>query len=1027
MRKHFLKNILLFIDLSFMLCSLTFGKTVIFFEKNFPTVENSTISRQSLERAFSFMNPRFVNLADLQKNGILSEGDLLILPYGSALPADAWETIHHHLNKGHLLVLGGRPFFAPVYRDKNGWRIDDPKNTFARSLGIEHSYEAPQHGPWNIQWDEDAPWFHHTNLQAQRVFVNAGLSGRYRGIGFMVNERGDRLAAPLVADDVLESTQIPRRRVYLSFDAESEFWNSPNGIHLMKNAALYASLGGIRLWLDLQQLTVDKGGSISGSVDVLRNGEPAKITLELLSGSKILSERTMTCGNSLLERIQLSVPLNDPGLYRVRASLSIGDTLYERYTSGFFVRDTLLLLSGERLEAARDYFRLDGKPYLMTGTNYFGTDPYTTGFVFGNSLGGNAWIWEKDFTEMEQQGLTIVRTGIWVNRSSYISWVNGAPDERFLLALEAYLTAAAHHHMQVIFTFFAFDPQTEMQGQGRDGSRMGPGSNPYLDPIAIEAQLNYVRAIVSRFRNVPFLSFDIINEPSFCNPNRIWKGNSPNGDPSEISAWQSWLKKRYQTIDQLALVWRTTPSELKSFEKIPLPSFPDLEFSRAGNPRNVRAVDYNLFAQDAFTHWVNCIIQAIRSTGAQQAITVGQDEGGVADRVLNQFWARSQVSYTVNHSWWRDDALLWSSLAAKTLNKPNIIGETGPQPVSSIDGSWRWDDVQGMALLERKFALGFAGANAGILHWDWSRTDNFGIFRRDGSQKQWMDVLRGIAAFAGRAQTFTTEAQVPDIALVLPQSLQLSVLSGWGIFAQQNAVRALYQHARGTAFMIGEYQLSQMPEVKLIIVPSPWIMNQDAWNILMTKVQSGATLLISGRIDADEHWTSIPDRIRNWNISYNSTALSTREVTVEWPEGTAHLSYSGDKTTYAERGVLSKNQTFLDLPFGKGRILYFALPLELSDQLSEVGRIYKYVMKRADVNTAYETSCEDSGILICPTQLPDATLYVLTSESTSAAPITWKDIKSGKDVRVNLSPGRAALLLIGKDGKIITSYNAPLL
>ena len=230
----------------------------------------------------------------------------------------------------------------------------------------------------------------------------------------------------------------------------------------------------------------------------------------------------------------------------------------------------------------------------MAGANYFGTDAYTPGFFYGGSLGGNAWVWEKDFTEMEQQGFTAVRTGIWLNRASYLNWVNGAPEERLLNAIEAYLSAAARHHMQVVFTFFAFEPQTEMQGQGQDGGRLGPGSNPYLDPVAIEAQLSFVRAIVARFRNVPFLSFDLINEPSFSNPKRIWRGNSPNGDPAELAAWQNWLKKHYSTVDTLAQAWRTTISDLEAFERIPLPSFTDLESSRSGNPRNVRAARQRL-------------------------------------------------------------------------------------------------------------------------------------------------------------------------------------------------------------------------------------------------------------------------------------------------------------------------------------------------------------------------------------------------------------------------------------------------
>jgi hypothetical protein len=160
-------------------------------------------------------------------------------------------------------------------------------------------------------------------------------------------------------------------------------------------------------------------------------------------------------------------------------------------------------------------------------------------------------------------------------------------------------------------------------------------------------------------------------------------------------------------------------------------------------------------------------------------------------------------------------------------------------------------------------------------------------------------------------------------------------------------------------------------------------------------------------------------------VQYTPAALTTREVLVKWPEGSARLSYSGDKTTYAERGVLGDGQTFLEIPLGAGRILYFALPLELADQLDEIGRIYKYAMKRAGVRAAYETSCEDPGLLICPTRLPDATLYVLTSESESDAPVAFRDKMSGAEFRVNLAPGRAALLLVGRDGRILASYNAP--
>jgi hypothetical protein len=192
----------------------------------------------------------------------------------------------------------------------------------------------------------------------------------------------------------------------------------------------------------------------------------------------------------------------------------------------------------------------------------------------------------------------------------------------------------------------------------------------------------------------------------------------------------------------------------------------------------------------------------------------------------------------------------------------------------------------------------------------------------------------------------------------------------------------------------------------------------------MAKVKEGATLLISGRIDADDHWQSVPGRTNGWNVDYFEEALRTRYAEIAWPGDSARLSYSIDKTTYADRGGLRDGRSFADISLGKGHILYFALPLELSDQLDDVGRVYKYAMERAGVRAAYETSNEDPGILICPTQLPDGTLYVLTSESSSTAPVEFRDKLSGADFTVHLTPNRAALMLVGKDGQVVASYNA---
>lgn len=986
--------------------SAAYGKAVVFWDESFPASETEVPARAVLERALP--SPEFLTLSQLEAPGALAAGDLLVLPYGSSFPADGWDVIRQHLARGNFLNIGGRPLTVPVWREGTGWRTSAAQTAYSGILNIDHTLELADAGGKAEGLSPQAP---------RRVFAIAAENdrGRRRGLGFLVNPSGDRVAAPVVADDVGGS-----RRVFLNFEPQPGYWTTAEGARLLHDSATYAAQGAVRLFIALDSLTIQPGDKVSGTIEVERSANAAgSVRLEVLFGGRTLASLDLACGAFLNAPFEFPAQLEKPGLYEVRAELP-----EEHYETGLWVHDKQLLESGARLEAGRDYLRLDGKPFLPVGVNYFSTDPYGTSFFLGGSLGGNAWTWDRDFAEMERHGITFVRTGVWQNREHYLDPVTGKASERFLRALEAYLASAARHHMQVEFTFFAFEPQSvEERGPGQDANRLGPGTNPYTDPGAISAQLGWVQSIAARFKDVPFLSFDLINEPSFADPSKLWKGNVPKGDATELAAWREWLAHRYTAPAALAEAWRIPLADLGSFSAVPLPETSDLSLQRSGNSKLARAIDFNLFAQDAFRSWASRIIQAIRDTGARQAITVGQDEGGVTDRVLNQFYGDLGVAFTVNHTWWRDDALLWDSLAAKRPDKPNLIGETGPQPAWALDGSWRWDETNALPLLERKLALGFAAGNAGVADWGWSRDDTFGLVRRDGSFKPWMEVLSGIAQFARAAQPFATEAQRPEIAIVLPQSLQLSVENSWAIEAQQKSVRALYQYARQTAFAVGEYQLALMGDPKLIIVPAPEALRQEAWDTLMSKARQGATLLISGRIDADEHFRSVPSRTASWGTRYSPGLLTTRENSISWPGGSARLSYSGEKTSYLERGILAGGAEYLETTIGSGRLLYFPLPLELAEELDAIGQVYRYAIDKAGIAPVYKTGTTDPGILICPTRLADATLYVLTSESSAAAKVAFEDEASKREIEAALDPGRAALLLVTRDGRIAASYH----
>jgi hypothetical protein len=110
------------------------------------------------------------------------------------------------------------------------------------------------------------------------------------------------------------------------------------------------------------------------------------------------------------------------------------------------------------------------------------------------------------------------------------------------------------------------------------------------------------------------------------------------------------------------------------------------------------------------------------------------------------------------------------------------------------------------------------------------------------------------------------------------------------------------------------------------------------------------------------------------------------------------------------------------LRLGKGRLLFSALPLELNDNLRAVGEVHRYALRAAGVTSAYSTDLQDPGILICPTQFPKATLYVVTAESDGGR-VSFRDARSGRQVTGTLDPGRAAMVLIGADGAALARYN----
>src|SRR5262249_15494695 len=294
------------------------------------------------------------------------------------------------------------------------------------------------------------------------------------------------------------------------------------------------------------------------------------------------SGRTVLTVNLPISQPPILPAAKTKGLWTVEAELREGGRVRALYRSGFWVRDEAYLRSGPHLSVDRDYFLLDDQPLAVIGTTYMSSEVQRLYFEHPN-----VYVWDRDLRDIAASGLNMIRTGWWTGWDKFCD-ENGRPYERTLRTIEAYLMTARKHGLPVQFNFFAFLPEV-----------LG-GENAYLDPEAVSKQRRLITSVVARFRDVPFLAWDFINEPSISH--RLWTMR-PSRDSIEREKWNEWLNRRYPDRAALAAAWNA-PS-VSATGPLPLPE--DIEFTQRGiyvGHNSLKVYDYFLFAQEMFASWV---------------------------------------------------------------------------------------------------------------------------------------------------------------------------------------------------------------------------------------------------------------------------------------------------------------------------------------------------------------------------------------------------------------------------------------
>jgi len=1002
---------------------------VVFWEEGFPTADSAAPARADFVAAIP--DSIFVSSEQLAEALARAETRLLVLPFGSAFPEENWQSIFAFLERGgNLLVVGGQPFTHPGYRDGKIWKLRASTLAFAKKLFINEYSSTPGSRGLQFQPNEDAfpvnfPAFEWEraysltiSLSDEDLYTRGGSAGsidaRLTPLAWGTSA-ARRLSAPVVQIDHLQNNFVGGRWIFLACELPGGFLATAPGRRMI-SLLVRRAMGGAEefivrpawpLFLPGEPLTFHVRWQRFGA-------KPAPVRLELevaADGHAPQKQSFQFAPGQFPFTTQVTLPASaGKGLHTVTARLYEGEALRGVYRTGFWMRDDALLRSGPQVTVNENFFEVDGRTQAIIGTTYMASDVQREFF-----LRPNAYVWDRDLAELRAAGFNMLRTGWWSAWDQVIK--DGVVHEEMLRALEAFLMTARKNHMPVQFTFFAFIPEV-----------LG-GANAYLDPEALRRQKELLLAVVERFKDVPYLVWDLINEPSFANPNQLWMAR-PNRDRFELAAWNEWLRGRYPNRATLALAWQAVlPAEP---EPVPLPA--EEEFSpraayRTSRGSNALKVhDFYIFAQEKFCGWVTQMRDAIRATGSTQLVTVGQDENGVRDGVSPAFFGEA-LDFTTNHTWWLLDDLLWDSLAAKQPGKPLLIQETGIGRQLQVDAGARRSPEEYAHLLERKLAVAI-GTSAGAIHWLWHinsymRDDNevvIGAVRADATEKPEAEVLRKFAAFAAEASGSLSRPEDPPVTIVTSQAMQYSALNWLALEAQTKAVRALHSYCRVAGAVLAENQLASMGSPKLVILPSPHALNEESWQALLRYVENGGNLLITGFPARDAHWR-MTNRLQALGIEAAPQPLTFRQAELDLGTEKLALSFAFEKQQFIEALSAADGKSFHELSRGKGKIFLANYPVELAEGLDAAAALYAWTLRRTGIEVPFAWELPSPGVLIRPVFMQASVLYLFVSESARDEDIAIQDKLTGAELRFRLPSQRATLKLLDRrTGKMIAEY-----
>ncbi|MGF7048627.1 hypothetical protein J2T13_003135 [Paenibacillus sp. DS2015] len=986
-----------------------------------------------------------------------TEGGCFINLHAPYFPKSAWPDILDYLKRGAgLISIGGAPFKHPVRWEGGQWHVEVEQTSYHQELYIhealrvdcsriesliasdvipllkgQESLFMASSDTWNL-----VPHTTKTSDLPHQMGSSGPMSTRIYPLLKGIGQDGREMAAPVVLWENTLGLFGGSRWLFVNVPVTAFLWEQ-EGVSAISTWIEFCAKGVTEMW-------------IKPNYGSYESGERAMLTLQIqqLERVKLSSQNeeawtfTLTVeheedaslrwaqslemkSNAELNMVRLPVPLEiRSGMYLIECRAEAVDGEVRILRQGFWGHAPELLSAGEPVTSGRDYFIKDGRPLPVVGMTYMTSD-VARKFLFLPNVG----VWDRDMAQMRKAGINWIRTGIWTAYRNMMQ-DDGHISEDVLRAIDAFIMTAKKHDLQVTFTFFSFTPET------------WGGVNPYLDPQSVEAQKRFIRSIVSRHKDTSNVDWDLINEPSMFDPDRIFSdGPSSCHDRFEQQAFIEWLQARHGVIEVLQERWNMTPAQLPSFASAELPESREINFDvqdMHNAKRGTRWLDYCLFSMDMHNRWVKQLSDTIKEQCPGHMVTVGQDEGLGAQRP-SPFFYEEAVDYTTVHSWWFNDYLMWDGIFAKTPNKPNLIQETGIMYVETPDGRAKRSEHELRSLLERKYAYAFGSAGAGAVHWIWNTNfymDNaneshIGALRADGTEKPEANVSYDFGQFIESIRDVFGDRKLEEIAAVFPYSNDFSNRK-LAFAATTQLTRILAYDLKMPFRGASEYHLDDLEKnpVKLIMLPSTHNFDDIAMEQLIRIVeQTGAVLLATGPLNIDAYWR--PSERLSDILGKHEQRNVRREEVLDLQGEALPVSFGHRRIAEVIKEAPvhgsqdnSVGDSVVNIPLGKGRLIWSPLPIELSERSDTTAAIYRYAIDAAGVERELDWLSGGNlpGVYGRKLSFNTGALFTFVSEYALDAKIEVKDPATGRTYAFMLEQERSVLFATDKAGDLLGVY-----